>query len=150
MFNSPSIEGRGRFTLHAIALLSLIFLIPPVGSAARLQDQDGALLEVSKTFPRELAPEQKHIYKIAIAATQYVTIRVEQQGLDVALVLLAPNGEQLIEVDSPNGREGPEQIEAALADAGLYTLEVRALEKGAPTGRYTVTLTEVRNATDED
>src|SRR5947207_2603429 len=150
MFNSPSIEGRGRFGLCAVALLSLIFLIQPVGSAATLQDQDSALLEVGKTFQRELAPEQKHVYKIALAATQYVDIKVEQQVLDVALVLLAPNGDKILELDSPNGRDGPERIQAALADAGEYILEVRALEKGAPAGRYTATLIEVRNATDDD
>ncbi len=107
-------------------------------------------MEVGKTIQRELTPEQKHVYRITVAANQYVSVRIEQQGLDVALVLAAPGGQQVLELDSPNGRNGPEEIQAALTDAGEYTLEVRANEKGAPAGRYTATLTAVRDATADD
>jgi len=107
-------------------------------------------LEAGKSIARELAAGQKHVYKILLAANQYVHIKVEQQGVDVALTLIAPNGAKLLEVDTPNGREGPEEIEAALEYTGEYRLEIAAIEKDAPAGRYAATLIEVRLATEDD
>lgn len=150
MSNSLKVELRSRFALSGAALLSLSLLVSAAGSPVRIQVQESALLEVGKTIQRELAPEQKFVHKITLGANQYVHIRVQQQGLDVALVLAAPSGEQILEIDSPNGRDGLEEIQVALAGAGEYSLEVRAIEKGAPLGRYSATLIEVRNATDDD
>jgi CHAT domain-containing protein/tetratricopeptide (TPR) repeat protein len=139
-----------RFALAGVVLLGLMLSIRPAGSHAAAQSQESFPLQLGQSIHRELAPELKHVYKIAVGANQFIHIKVEQLGLDVALVLVAPTGEQIFQLDSPNGRNGPEEIRAALADAGEYILEVRAVEKLAPAGGYTATIIEVRAATDDD
>lgn len=150
MSNTLKVEWQPYRALRPIVLLCLILVGQLTGQAGNAPNQEPVLLQAGQIVQRELAPEQKHVYKIVAAANQYVGIKVEQQGLDVVLVLLGPGGEQIFELDTPNGRDGPEQIGAALADAGDYSLEVRANEKGAPAGRYAAQLIEVRDATADD
>jgi hypothetical protein len=64
-------------------------------------------LELGKTVERELASQQKHVYKIQITANQYLQISLEQKGIDVALTLIGPDNSPITEVDAPNGRQGP-------------------------------------------
>src|SRR5206468_8336817 len=46
----------------------------------------------------------------------------------------------LLEVDSPNGANGPEPVLFVVPAAGTYRIEVVSLEPGAAPGRYLVTL----------
>ncbi|HXQ70561.1 MAG TPA: CHAT domain-containing tetratricopeptide repeat protein, partial [Pyrinomonadaceae bacterium] len=55
-----------------------------------------------------------------------------------------------MEVDSPNGNRGPEPISAVVAQAGEYSVEVRAPNKSAPPGTYEIKLEAVREPTPGD
>jgi CHAT domain-containing protein/Tfp pilus assembly protein PilF len=101
-------------------------------------------------IPRELAGGQIHLYQITLAAGQYLHLIVEQQGIDVVVVLFEPDGKQLVKVDGPYGPQGPESVHWVTEMAGSYRLEVRSLEKGANSGRYEVTITELRDANPQD
>jgi tetratricopeptide (TPR) repeat protein len=136
--------------LGGVALLSLILATHSSSPTAWAQSSENSLLEVGKTVQRELAPSQKHDYRIEIPANHFLNIKIEQQGLDVALNLFAPGGEKVFELDSPNGRDGPEDLRVAVSVPGIYVLEVCAEEKGAPAGRYVATLVELRAATPAD
>src|SRR6185503_4980626 len=56
----------------------------------------------------------------------------------------------MVEVDSPNGSQGPEHIYLIPEISGLYQLEVSCWNKNAPAGRYEVKVMEIRLATHED
>lgn len=99
---------------------------------------------------KELNGGEVHVYKIVLAKDQFAHIAVEQQGTNIALALLDPNGKLLGEMDSPNNTLGPEHISLVAETAGEYKLEVRSIESWALPGRYTVTLTEWRAARPED
>jgi CHAT domain-containing protein/Tfp pilus assembly protein PilF len=114
------------------------------------QEKDVRLLELGKPIERELAGGQSHVYQIALAAGQYLNLVVEQRGIDVVVTLLGPDGKKLIEVDSPNGTEGPEPVSWIVETTGQYRLEVRSLEKEAKPGRYEAKLVELRVATARD
>jgi hypothetical protein len=47
-------------------------------------------------------------FRVAVASGQYLRIVVNQLGIDVAVALIGPGGERLVEVDSPNGTRGNE------------------------------------------
>jgi hypothetical protein len=88
------------------------------------------------------------LYKVALAAGQFVRITIEQRGVDVVLHLLEPDGKKLLEVDSPNGNRGLEPVSWIAEQAGDYRLEVTASGKEA--GRYEVRVVELRKATKKD
>src|SRR5215510_963823 len=72
------------------------------GSTNSLQgENDARPLEAGKPIEREMAGGQKHYYKIALEADQYLHLVVDQRGIDVILTLFDPAGKKLAEVDSP-------------------------------------------------
>ncbi|HNG96592.1 MAG TPA: hypothetical protein PLB32_27560, partial [Acidobacteriota bacterium] len=86
--------------------------------------------------PQTLNPGEKHTYPLVLKANDYLKLVVEQQGIDVVVRLLGPDGNKLAEVDSPNGTQGPEPLASIVEKSGGYTLEVESLEKTAEPGKY--------------
>jgi CHAT domain-containing protein/tetratricopeptide (TPR) repeat protein len=113
-------------------------------------ENDSRPLETGKPIEREMAGGQKHYYKIALEAGQYLHLVVDQRGADVAVTLFDPNDKQVVKIDSPNGTQGPEPVIAIAKTSGTYRLEVQSLDKGAPSGRYEVKITDLRMATSQD
>src|SRR5262245_22918424 len=76
----------------------------PAGSlSATKSEQDIRVLEPSAPREGQLAGGQTHDYHLNLAAGQFLHVVVDQRGIDVVVRLFAPDGKQLIEVDSPNG-----------------------------------------------
>jgi CHAT domain-containing protein/Tfp pilus assembly protein PilF len=107
-------------------------------------------LEAGKPIEQELAGGQAHHYKITIEAGQYMDLIVDQRGIDVVVTLFDPENKKLIEIDSPNGPNGPEPVSMIADASGSYRLEVRSLEKAAAAGRYEVKIADLRTATAQD
>ena len=153
------LSPRNRRRLAAVLALLLAHLLPGplvqaqtgAGVPATAQREvEARTLRVGLPIERELAGGQQHAYPITLSAGQYLNLVVEQRGIDVVVVLLAPDGKLLLEVDSPNGEQGPEPLAWIAALDGAYRIEVRSLEKDAPAGRYEAKLIELRTATAND
>lgn len=150
---SPSLFPFQRAASAMLLLLSLIIL--HAGGAglagARQQDEkETTVLIPGQPIERQLAGEAAHLYQLQLAANQFLHLVVEQKGIDVAVKLFAPDGKQLVEVDSPNGAMGPEPVMLVTEAAGSYRLEVRSLEATAEAGRYEVEIKALRAATAQD
>lgn len=120
---------------------------PPVSLQG---ENDTRPLEAGKPIEREMAGGQKHNYKIALEAGQYLHLLVDQRGIDVIVRLFGPDDKEIAEIDSPNGTQGPEPIIAIAKTSGTYRLEVQSLEKSASAGRYEVKIADLRMATSQD
>jgi len=87
------------------------------------QAQESQQLEPNKPIERETAGGQEHIYKISLAAGQFVRFRLEQRVIDAALTLSAPGGKQLVEMNLTSGGE-QESLRVArsniVPNRGLY------------------------------
>lgn len=129
------------FALAALTLLSC----PPAAAQTPAQT-----LTASQRVERELKGDEAHAYGLDLKAGDYLQAVVEQKGIDVVVTLFGPGGEKIVEVDSPNGSQGPEPLSALAASAGTHRLEVRSLEAGAPAGRYEVRVEELRPSTPRD
>jgi tetratricopeptide (TPR) repeat protein len=126
-------------------------LLAQASAAPKAQaDQDARPLVVGQSIERKLASGQSHLYKITLAAGQYLNAVVEQRGIDVVVTLFGPDGKQLIEIDSPRGAQGLEPVLWIVETGGDYRLAVRPLEKDAATGRYEIKIIELRPATEQD
>ncbi len=95
-------------------------------------------LELGKPLERELTAGRTDAYLLRLSANQIAHVVVEQQGVDIVLSVLAPDG-RLFSVDSPNGSAGEESATVAARQAGAYRLEVRALT-ASDAGRYAIRL----------
>jgi CHAT domain-containing protein/predicted negative regulator of RcsB-dependent stress response len=112
--------------------------------------QETDSLEPGKPIERELSGGQSHSYKIAMISGQYLQVVVDQRGIDVAVVLLAPDGKMISEVDSERLVERSETVSTIAEVPGAYLIEARSAEKTAKAGRYVIKVEELRSATAED
>ncbi len=130
---------------------SLVAVLAPLAGAAGLLgawlSQPLAFTEIGPRshLQRELRNGAVDSYFIRLQAGDFLHAVVEQRGVDVVVRLFEPIGRELLAVDSPNGREGPEPLLALARTEGLYRLEVCSLAAGA-FGRYAVTIQELRPA----
>ncbi len=113
-------------------------------------DNEAPRLIAGQNIERELSGGKSHSYKIKVTTNQYLKIIVEQKGIDVVVELYLPDGNKLLEVDSPNGTQGPEPLEIIASIDGDYVLKVRSLEEKAPSGKYEVKVIELRTVTEKE
>jgi CHAT domain-containing protein/tetratricopeptide (TPR) repeat protein len=118
------------------------------GATQSAQETDS--LEPGKPIERELSGGQSHSYKITMISGQYLQVVVDQRGIDVAVVLFAPDGKKIREVDSEHLVEGSETLSAIAETPGAYLIETRSAEKTAKAGRYEIKVEVLRAATAED
>jgi CHAT domain-containing protein/Tfp pilus assembly protein PilF len=104
----------------------------------------------NQPIERELKGDEAHSYTIAVRSGQYLHVVVDQRGIDVVVTLFGADGKKVIEVDSPNGTQGPEPISVIVETTGNYRLEILSLEKMATAGKYEVRIEEFRVATEKD
>jgi len=121
---------------------------PERGAAQSAQKGDS--LEPGKGIERELSGGQSHSYKVRMIFGQYLRVVVEQRGIDVAVILSAPDGKKVGKADSSQALNGSESISVISDTAGAYLIEVRSPDKAAMTGRYEIKIEELRATTAED
>jgi CHAT domain-containing protein/tetratricopeptide (TPR) repeat protein len=114
------------------------------------QSEQPVALKVGVPVEREMKGGEIHKYTLTLAAGQLLHVVIDQQGIDVVAALFGPDGKLIVEVDSPNGTEGPEPVWAVAEASGNYRIDVRSLDEHATAGRYVVKLEEVRPATTRD
>ena len=132
------------------------FIMPTVASSsAKMTRRELVTLQSQELKPplsmkRELKGGEKHTYPLMLKANDWLRLVVEQQGIDVVVRLIGPEGKTIQEVDSPNGSQGPEPLSFIIEPAGRYTLEIESFDKSAPPGNYELKLEEVKTASEED
>jgi CHAT domain-containing protein/Tfp pilus assembly protein PilF len=87
---------------------------------------------------------------ISAATGDYLRLRIEQLGLDVAASLVGPAGEVLAVVDGPGGVRVPEMLPLLSPVTGDLRLILTPHAADAPKGRYRATLEEIRPGRPED
>lgn len=97
-----------------------------------------------------LRPGETRTYPLPLRKDQYLSLTVEQVGVDVAVTAQDPAGRLLLAVDSPNGTSGPEDLFLVAGETGPYVLAVKAREDPGTGGRVVLRVAALRPATVED
>jgi len=85
-----------------------------------------------------------------LQAGQFFHAIAEQNGIGVELLLLAPDGRQISRVNFPNRSHGPEPIVEIAQTSGTYRLLIRPPNPNAQTGRLSLRVVAIRDATADD
>jgi CHAT domain-containing protein/tetratricopeptide (TPR) repeat protein len=123
---------------------------PEASAAINPQGDKAEQLGPGRRVQKKITGDEKHLYVITLSAGQFLKVIADQQGADVVLKLYGPDNPALLEVDSPNGDKGPEELLWIAERPGDYTLEVRSLGNVNPAGLYDLRIEELRNASPED
>ena len=127
-------------------------LISSVNLITRAQTPDEPQpLSPNQTLEREITGAATHRYQFDLQANEFLQVRVEQKGVDVALKLVeAASGKVLATMDSPNGTAGFETLSYVTPQAGRFLLEVAALDANVEKGNYNLARATSREATAQD
>lgn len=101
-----------------------------------MENDQPVWLEPGSQFARKVSEGGTHEYRVSLGAGQCVQVVAEQRGVDVALRLVDPEGNVLIEVDSPNGPQGPESVSFVADEAQDLRIQVKAENPEAEPGEY--------------
>ncbi|MBL8204435.1 MAG: CHAT domain-containing protein [Blastocatellia bacterium] len=104
---------------HRFFFLFVVLCLPVL-----LHAQEPVPLEPGKAIEREITGGESHTYQIALTAGQFVCFRLDQRALDAALILSAPEGKQLAEMNL-TGPGVQESLFLEAAVTGSYRLVVR-------------------------
>ncbi|HEX5733674.1 MAG TPA: CHAT domain-containing protein [Blastocatellia bacterium] len=126
-------------------------------------------LEPGEPVVRELAGGEAHAYQLLVAKGQYLSVEVEQKGIDIVVMHFVPSDThftkverlnsnhvelipamQLIKVDRLNSNHGVELLSTVIKMPEAYRLIVHSEERDVPTGRYEIKIKELRAATPQD
>lgn len=111
-----------------ICFLLLVLCVSSIGFAQSREEP--TTLVPGQPVERELAGGESHTYQLILTTGKFVRFRLDQRAIDAALILSAPDGKKLIEMNlSGAGEEESLSLEAAAA--GSYRLTVRGI--GPPT-----------------
>ncbi len=143
-----SCPATGSFLLIFILLFTTGLTIPAFPS--QTAPLDVRALERGKPLERELKGGESHAYRVTLDSGQFVRVEVDQRGIDVVIRFSGPDGKKLTEVDFSPSTRGTDPACWIAETAGDYRIEISAVEKEAPRGRYQVSLAELRAATSQD
>lgn len=135
-------------TAAALALLGAIsrFESPPRGLRASVEP---VALAPGQILDRKLGRGSAEAFSVHLGSGEYLHLVVEQRGVDLVARLTDPSGRELLEVDSPTGREGPENLFHVARRPGRHRVEIRALD-GSSAGPYRLRIADLRPASDGD
>lgn len=123
-------EGRLLALIGSIGCIALSATIAAIADAAA---PPAALPRPGAPLERRLAGGEAHRY--ALPAGE-LWLSVVQQGIDVVVAVVGPDGKPRLTVDSPNGRWGDEPLLFRAEGPGPWQLEVRAPAAAAAPGGY--------------
>lgn len=94
------------------------------------------------TIEREIKGGEKHFYRVELAASEFMQIIVEQQGIDLSISACAQS-QAVAEVDRQSGSWGPEAISLIAKEGGEYLMQVKPLSASGK-GSYIIQIKQQR------
>ncbi|HJT17468.1 MAG TPA: alpha/beta hydrolase-fold protein [Thermoanaerobaculia bacterium] len=92
---------------------------------------------------RELGPADEHTYTAQLSAGSGVVGEADQEGVDLVVDVIDPDGKELKTLDSPNGAFGPEPIDFTAVRSGTFKFVVHTLNKDAKPGKYVMKIDQL-------
>ena len=119
-------------------------------SGGELSQGEAVVLTAGKQLERELKGGETQDFVVNLKQGEFLHVDVQQKGIDIAVTLLAPDGKNLLTIDSPNDQYGPELVVWEAAVSGDHNLQVRSSNIKSPTGSYQIKVVALRAATPAD
>lgn len=95
----------------------------------------------------EIKRGEEYFFKIKLTADTYYALNVQQQGIDLVVSIINKEGKLMAEVDSPNGKNGPEKILFSPDKTDEFEVGIKPLDEksNSESGKYTIRLKKVPN-----
>lgn len=102
----------------------------------------------NKIFNKTLNKNEKHAYELDLRESEFISITVEQDGVDLNLTMISPSKKKFL-YDHQLGIKGNENFIFISESSGKHVLEIGANEDVEP-GNYKLELIEIRSSNEVD
>src|SRR5438552_1322147 len=144
----PRFPAEGEIAMSRTFILFFVIFSLCLSVSAQVAPEAQTLVP-GQPVERQIAGGETHTYRITLHAGQFMRVVLEQKAIGVTLVLAAPDGKQVLEVNlTPAG--ALESLSAEARASGDYRLTVRAGGSAAIVGSYQVRLEVKAAATVQD
>ena len=133
-----------------LAPLLTTFVLLAHGPSLLAAQAGERMLTAGESAAGEIGGGETHSYRVALAAGEFFHARVIERGVDVAVKVFGPGGQYLFTADGWYSSGEPDRVSLLAEAAGVYRLEVSALNKDARRGRYELKVEELRPAVPRD
>jgi hypothetical protein len=109
-------------------------------------------LQPATPIERTIAIGQTHTYTVKMKQDEFLSIVVQQKGIDVGISVSSPSGKWLGDFDSSSGSDGADSVSLLAESTGIYRFDVTPLDqfrKPQP-GRYEIRIADLRQATEQE
>ena len=125
-------------------VIRLLLGVLQVGLGEKAAAQSvGQPLALNKPVGRSLRPDESHTYTLVLQRKQVMTIRLTRQGADATIRVMDSSGRSVSRRNVTMGEYDEELSLFQAPHAGRYSVIVRSAQRNAPTGHYTVELSEL-------
>lgn len=122
-----------------LPILSVLMGTTACGPSPELPAPTSPILVQGRPVEEDIRSSEPRVFPLPMVGGQVVDLEVQQQGVDVTVSLVGPDGEVLCRADGPNGNVGPERLVAVVREDGSHRLVVAPwLTKSR--GRFEVTV----------
>jgi hypothetical protein len=134
---------------RCISILAFVLSNAVVSTQAQPNDSV-TKLELESPIERQLKSTEAHGYKIELAKSQFLSITIEQKGIDLTVRLVSPEGKVLSDLNKTKGTQGIETLMLIAEAAGDFGVEVTAAERNSTAGLYEIKVVAFRTPSDND
>lgn len=129
---------------------SLLLIFAQVTAICTPSQENITTLEPGQSIERQLKGGETHAFQVSLQTGQFLSISVEQRGIDIELKFYNPNRQLVTETDALNGTQGPEVASIIAAQPGIHRIDIVSPGNASPTGSYEVKILAIRPATEQD
>lgn len=120
------------------------------GPRRNSQSASPQALKPGDKLEREIKGGQVHSYRTRLEASEYVEFRIEKHGINPPLTIMDPAGKKLFEAKFEELSNGETHISFLAEAGGEYLLTVEPSLSKVPPGRYALSMSQPRPASETD
>lgn len=109
-----------------------------------------ASLTLNNPAEFEIKGGETQVFSVLLSKDQTARVEIVQNGIDVSLTAINPEGVQFIETETPSGLFGNDLILVTAEKTGEYKVTVNPANPRSKLGKYTISLAEIRPTVTED
>lgn len=147
MPHKPHASLRLSLLIILFAIVQPSFYPQAKSSTDSNSERKATKLKTDKPIEQAIHNGEEFAYEIKLKAGEYLNALIEQQGIDLAIRLIAPDGRQLAEIPPATPMQKSKSITCIAVTTGEYRLLVAAPPDLAQSGSYTLRIAERREAT---
>src|SRR5262245_66615122 len=100
------------------SIVAVYLLVHVLGAAGA----DRRRPETAQAVASDLAGGIVQSYEVVLAADEYIEVEAQQLGINLAMTLVDPAGQTLLQIDAVKTRNGTEFLAAIADTAGAYRI----------------------------